>query len=62
MKNETKIAQFIKRVRVKAGLTQKQFGDLIGKKRDVIAKYETGKAIPPGDVLLRIQSIAQKQD
>ena len=52
-----KINEFVKKVRKKLGLTQTEFGQLVGKNRSTIAKYELGLAIPPGDVLLNIQGL-----
>ncbi|MCK5100757.1 MAG: helix-turn-helix transcriptional regulator [Desulfobacteraceae bacterium] len=45
---------FIKQSRKDLNLTQKQFGTLFNKKRINITAYETGRAIPPGDVVLKI--------
>ena len=36
------------------GMTQAQFGSLVGKSRLAITCYETGRSIPPGDVILKI--------
>ena len=52
-----KISNYIKDLRSKLNLTQKQLGERIEKNRCAIANYETGRAIPPGDVLLRIQEL-----
>lgn len=34
--------------------TQEQFAKIIGVSQSQVSKYEKGKVIPPGDVLLRI--------
>jgi DNA-binding transcriptional regulator YiaG len=47
-------ADVIKHVRKKMGLTQAKFSALIGVSRASVAKYETSKAIPPGDVILKV--------
>lgn len=57
----TEISIYVKSSRAKLGLTQKVFANLLGKKRYNIAKYETGKAIPPGDIVLKIQKLISKQ-
>ena len=56
----SRIPFYVKRVRKSLKLTQEAFAKKIGKTRGDIAKYENGFAIPPGDVLLRIQA-AEKQ-
>ena len=53
----TEIQKYIKTVRKKLGLTQAQMAMIIKKKRYSIANYETGRAIPPGNVLLAIQKL-----
>lgn len=50
---------FIKNARTKLGLTQKELASRLDSKRDNIAKYETGRAIPPGDVILKIQELIE---
>lgn len=52
-----KISNYIKVIRSKLGLTQRELANRIGKDRSSIANYETGRAIPPGDVLLKIQAL-----
>jgi len=52
---ENEISAYIISVRLKAGLNQERLAQEIGSNRSNIANYETGRAIPPGDVLLRIQ-------
>ena len=58
---ETEITKLIKKMRIQAGLTQTQLAALIGTPRYNISKYESGKSMPPGDILLAIQKIANKQ-
>jgi len=53
-----KISDYVKAIRSYLKLTQKDFGNKIGKTRCSIANYETGRAIPPGDILLKIQKLA----
>lgn len=52
-----KISDYVKAIRSHLKLTQKDFGNKIGKSRCSIANYETGRAIPPGDTLLKIQEL-----
>ena len=58
---ETKI--YIKKTRKKTGLSQRKFGqklwpkETLAKVGDRISKYETGAAMPPGQVILKIQII-----
>ena len=47
-------SQFIKESRKFFHLTQEKFAALIGKKRVAINHYEAGRAIPPGDIVLKI--------
>lgn len=54
---ETKISDLVRNKRKELGVTQEKLAELIGKKRWDIANYENEKAIPPGDVLLRIQAL-----
>ena len=49
------IYKYVKAVRDKTGLSQQRFAPLVGCNRAAIANYENNRAIPPGDVLLRIQ-------
>lgn len=51
------IAEYIKDIRHKLGMTQEQFAQLLSSKRYNIANYETGRTIPPGNVLLKIQAL-----
>lgn len=52
-----KTSDLVKYTRLAVGETQEQFAKRIGKKRTDIAKYEAGKNIPPGDVVLKIIEI-----
>lgn len=48
------IPQFIKFSRKAMGLTQQQFGVLIGKNRLSVTSYETGRAMPSADIIFKI--------
>ena len=50
-------ANFVRRIRKRLGITQREFAQKIGKTRDAVANYETCRAIPPGDVVLKIQEL-----
>ena len=52
---------YVKSVRKALGLSQAAFAAKIGKGRDAVAKYENMRAIPPGDVLLKIMEIDPKK-
>jgi len=56
------LSVYVKAVRKLLGLTQSQLAMKIESKRVNIANYETGRAIPPGNVLLKIQELEQKHD
>ena len=51
------IAKYIRDLRKKLKMTQAELGKAISSNRDNIANYEIGRAIPPGDVLLKIQAL-----
>ena len=55
--NAIETSKFVKTNRVLFGVTQAAFAEMIGKKRDDVASYETGRAIPPGNIILRIQNL-----
>ena len=63
MKNRSRLAQYIKSVRARRKETQTQFAKAVWPGEDAylalcrIGKYETDRAIPPGDVLLKIQDL-----
>lgn len=46
--------KFIKESRKKLNLTQKALAEKLGIQRYNIAKYETAKSVPPGDVVLKV--------
>jgi transcriptional regulator with XRE-family HTH domain len=63
---KTDLAAYFKKVRGLLGMTQEQFavhlkmpkgGSQLARRRarNALAKYETGKAMPPAAVLLRVQ-------
>ena len=52
----------IKRVRESLGLTLEQFGERTGIPWQTIAGYESGRAMPPADRLLRIHHMTRRAD
>lgn len=56
MKND-ELSTYIKSVRQQLNDTQAEFAARIDSNRANIANYEKGRAIPPGDVLLKIQRL-----
>ena len=54
---------FIKGARKKTGLTQKSFAKLIpGLTQPKVAQYESGDVCPPGNIILAIASLFEKND
>ena len=47
-------AKYIKDTRKQFGMTQEQFANLFNIKRYNLAKYETGRSMPPGTLILNI--------
>jgi len=48
------VAELIKNTRKKLGITQHEFAERVGSKRNNIAKYETGRAMPSGSFILKV--------
>jgi len=55
----TNIAKEIRRIRKAAGLTQSELAKKIKRDRSLIAHYEAGDSIPPGDILLKIWDLKE---
>lgn len=49
--------QWLRSARLKAGLTQEQLGDLVGKDITTIGKYENGRRRPPVATAKKIAEI-----
>lgn len=47
----SKIANVLKSLRIKEGLTQGELADKTGLSRSAISMYEQGKRVPPADIL-----------
>lgn len=56
-----KVGQEIRRVRTGMGLSQKEFGELIGKSESQVGAYETAKTSIAVDVLFKIAEVAKIQ-
>ena len=56
-----KVGQEIRRVRTGLGLSQKEFGELIGKSESQVGAYETAKTSIAVDVLFKIAEVAKIQ-
>ena len=50
--NNKEIGKFIKELRIKAGLSQKELADMIYVSREAVSKWETGKNMPTYDIIL----------
>lgn len=58
MPNNELVAERLKAIRSKLGLTQSQFANLVGVKTSTIAMYETGERIPRDEVKQKIAQVA----
>jgi transcriptional regulator with XRE-family HTH domain len=58
MMNGQTIAEYIRNKRKELGLSQAALAERIGRNRAAIANYEAGRAIPPGDTLVKIQQLS----
>lgn len=52
--NYSDFGENLKQLRKSRGLTQKDFGTMVGLSKAVVSKYETGIGYPSFDVLVRI--------
>ena len=52
-----KTGEFIAKLRKDKGLTQEQFGDKMGVTNKTVSRWETGKYLPPADVLLLMSEL-----
>ena len=52
--NYSNFGENLKQLRKSRGLTQKDFGTMVGLSKAVVSKYETGMGYPSFDVLVRI--------
>ena len=51
------VGKRIRQIRLLHKLTQEEFGQIIGKSTATVYGYESGKIIPPTDVILTISSL-----
>jgi len=66
MKKELEIDPYvlfknIKKIRILAGLTQKELAEKVGVSGKTISAYETGRALPPLPVLVKITEATGKR-
>ena len=52
-----KTGKFIAKLRKDKGLTQEQFGDKIGVTNKTVSRWETGKYLPPADILILMSEL-----
>lgn len=53
-------AELIRQARQKTGLTQSQFGELLGRPQSVVSKYERGLVEPPGGVVIQCMNMLNR--
>ncbi len=51
------VGKRIRQIRLLHKLTQEEFGQIIGKSTATVYGYESGKIIPPSDVMMTISSL-----
>jgi len=56
---ETISSKYIKSKRKFLGMTQRELSDFLGIKRVNLTKYECGRTMPSGDLILRLQRLAK---
>jgi len=56
-KRDRPTAVWMRDARRRLGLTQQELADRVGKKRDNIAKYETGASNAPGEVVIAVEKL-----
>jgi predicted transcriptional regulator len=54
-------AEIVKRARKIKGLTQSEFGDVIGRPQSLVSKYESGLVEPPGHVIIHCMTISERE-
>ena len=59
--NNKEIGKFIKELRIKAGLSQKELADMIYVSREAVSKWETGKNMPTYDIILKYIADASEE-
>ena len=52
-----KTGEFIAKLRKEKGLTQEQLGDKMGVTNKTVSRWETGKYLPPADILLLMSEL-----
>ena len=59
---ETNLAEYVKRIRRKYGLTQEAFGSLLGVGRSTITNYESGFIKPSTKIYIKLQELEKKRN
>ena len=59
---ETNLAEYVKRIRRKYGLTQEAFGSLLGVGRSTITNYESGFIKPSTKIYIKLQELEKRPD
>ena len=54
---ETNLAEYVKRIRKQAGLTQEAFGYILGVGRSTITNYESGFIKPSTKIYIKLQEL-----
>lgn len=54
LENQKILGQYIKELRTTKKLTQKEVGELLGKKESTVRMWELGKSVPPADSIQKI--------
>jgi len=62
MANIKTTAKMVRQARGILNLTQEKFARKIGKDRTTVTRYESGKITPPGDIIMKIQSILERNE
>ena len=52
-----KIGQFIAELRKEKNLTQERFGEMLGVTNKTVSRWETGKYLPPADILMSMSKL-----
>lgn len=53
----SKTGEFLRKLRKEQNLTQEQLGEKIGVDNKTVSRYETGKYVPPVDILLQLSAL-----
>lgn len=51
-------SEIIRKARLSAGMSQSSFAAALGRSQALVSKYESGKTVPPADLLIHCMHIA----